>query len=166
MSLGEGSGSSIGVETMRGRDYPAIRQFTVFVENRVGMLTSLMRRFVGSEVRLLSMNIIDSTECSLIRMVFSHPEAGREILERAGLAMVESDLLAVELKAGEQPLLEVSTALLQAEVNLIQTCALMVPNYHTNVLGILVDNFDLACDVLASRKFRLLTENDLQDLSQ
>jgi len=166
MSLGEGSGSSIGYETMRGRDYPAIRQFTVFVENRVGMLTSLIRRFLGSEVRLLSMNIVDSTECSLIRMVFSHPEAGREILERAGLAMVESDLLAVELKNGEQPLLEVSTALLQAEVNLIQTCALMVPNHHANVLGILVDNFDLACDILASRKFRLLTENDLQDLSQ
>ena len=151
---------------MRGRDYPAIRQFTVFVENRVGMLTSLLRRFLGSEVRMLSMSIIDSTECSLVRMVFSHPEAGREILERAGLAMVERDLLAVELKDGEQPLLEVSTALLQAEVNLIQTCALMVPHHKTNVLGILVDNIDLACETLASRKFRLLTENDLQDLSQ
>ena len=166
MSLGEGSGSSVGYETMHGRDYPAIRQFTVFVENRVGMITSLMRRFLGSEVRLFSMNIVDSTECSLIRMVFSHPEAGREILERAGLAMVESDLLAVELKNGEQPLLEVSTALLQAEVNLIQTCALMVPNHSTHVLGILVDNIDLACDILASRKFRLLTEDDLQELSQ
>ena len=166
MSLGEGSGSSIGYETMRGRDYPAIRQFTVFVENRVGMLTSLMRRFIGSEVRMLSMSIVDSTECSLVRMVFSHPEAGREILERAGLAMVESDLLAVELRNVDQPLLEVSTALLQAEVNLIQTCALMMPNHSANVLGILVDNIDLACDILASRKLRLLTENDLQDLSQ
>ena len=166
MSLGEGSGSSVGYDTMRGRDYPAIRQFTVFVENRVGMLTSLMRRFIGSEVRMLSMNIVDSTECSLVRMVFSHPEPGREILERAGLALVESDLLAVELRGGEQPLLEVSTALLQAEVNLIQTCALMVPNHNTNVLGIMVDNLDLACDTLASRKFRLLTEDDLQELSQ
>jgi len=110
MSHGEGFGSSVELETMHGREYPAIRQFTVFLENRVGMLTSLMRRFVGSGVRLLSMSIVDSTECSLVRIVFSHPEKGREILERAGLAMVESDLLAVELNDSEQPLLEVSTA--------------------------------------------------------
>ena len=79
--------------------------------------------------------------------------------------MVESDLLAVELGNGEQPLLEVFTALLQAEVNLVQTCALMVPNYNAKVLGILVDNIDLACETLASRGFRILTENELQDLS-
>ena len=165
MSQGEGFGSSVEYDTMNGRDYPAIRQFTVFLENRVGMLTTLMRRFLGTEVRLLSMNIVDSTECSLVRMVFSHPETGREILERAGLAMVESDLLAVELSEGEQPLLQVSTALLQAEVNLVQTCALMVPGYNANVLGILVDNIDLACETLVSCGFRLLTEDDLQDLS-
>ncbi len=165
MSQGEGFGSSVEYDTMNGRDYPAIRQFTVFLENRVGMLTTLMRRFLGTDVRLLSMNIVDSTECSLVRMVFSHPETGREILERAGLAMVESDLLAVELSEGEQPLLQVSTALLQAEVNLVQTCALMVPGYNANVLGILVDNIDLACETLVSRGFRLLTEDDLQDLS-
>ena len=103
MSQGEGSGSSVGFQTMNGRDYPAIRQFTVFLENRVGRLTSLMRRFFGSEVRTLSMNVVDSTECSLVRLVFSHPESGREILEPTGLAMVESDLLAVELHSGEQP---------------------------------------------------------------
>ena len=165
MSQGEGFGSSVGFKTMNGRDYPAIRQFTVFLENRVGRLTSLMRRFLGSEVRMLSMNIVDSTECSLVRLVFSHPETGREILERAGLAMVESDLLAVELHRGEQPLLEVFTALLQAEVNLVQTCALMVPNHNAKVLGILVDNIDLACETLASSGFRILTENELQDLS-
>ena len=36
MSIGEGAGT--GFSTMRGRDYPAIRQFTVFLENRVGQL--------------------------------------------------------------------------------------------------------------------------------
>ncbi|MEC8305484.1 MAG: acetolactate synthase, partial [Planctomycetota bacterium] len=34
--------------TMRGRDYPSIRQFTVFMENRVGQLLEIVRRFEGS----------------------------------------------------------------------------------------------------------------------
>ena len=76
--------------TMRGRDYPSIRQFTVFMENRVGQLLEIVRRFEGSHVRIVALNIIDSTECSVVRFLLSHPEQGRESLERAGLAMLES----------------------------------------------------------------------------
>lgn len=164
MSQGDDFSSTVDYDTMRGQDYPAIRQFTVFLENRVGVLTSLVRRFAGTKVRFLSLSIIDSTECSFVRIVFSHPEQGREILERAGLAMVESDLLAVELNDVQQPLLQLFSALLQAEVNLVQTCNLMVPNYEGNVLGIMVDNIDLAQEILAANGFNLLTEDDLQEI--
>ena len=40
MSQGEDFGSAIDYQTMRGRDYPSIRQFTVFLENRVGVLSA------------------------------------------------------------------------------------------------------------------------------
>ena len=85
MSVGDHSGSSsVDFATMRGRDYPSIRQFTVFLENRVGQLLQLVRRFEGSGVRIVAINIHDSNECSIVRFVLSHPEQGRKILERAG----------------------------------------------------------------------------------
>ena len=34
---------------MRGRNYPTIRQFTVFLENRVGQLLDVVRRVEGAE---------------------------------------------------------------------------------------------------------------------
>ena len=46
MSVGEGTG--VGFAIMRGRDYPTLRQFTVFLENRVGQLMEVVRRFEGS----------------------------------------------------------------------------------------------------------------------
>ena len=85
MSTGEGSGSGTEFATMRGRDYPSIRQFTVFLENRVGQLLDVVRRFEGSHVRIVALTISDSTECALVRFLLSDPEQGREILERAGL---------------------------------------------------------------------------------
>ena len=97
MSTGEGSGAGTEFATMRGRDYPSIRQFTVFLENRVGQLMDVVRRFEGSNVRIVALTISDSTECALVRFLLSDPEQGREILERAGLAIVESDLIGVEL---------------------------------------------------------------------
>ncbi len=98
MSVGERTGG--GLSTMRGRDYPTIRQFTVFLENRVGQLLDVVRRFEGSKVHIVALSIHDSTECSFVRFLLSHPEHGREILERAGLALIESDLIGVELPEG------------------------------------------------------------------
>jgi len=41
MSQADDAGASIGLPTGRGRDYPTIRQFTIFLENKVGSLQAL-----------------------------------------------------------------------------------------------------------------------------
>ena len=159
MSVGEGTG--IGFSTMRGRDYPTIRQFTVFLENRVGALLEVVRRFEGSRVRIVALSISESTECAFVRFLLSHPEQGREVLERAGLALIESDLIGVELPEGPQPLLQVCTALLQAEVNIVQAYPLILRPHGRPVVALMVDNLDIAMDTLNARGFSLVTENDL-----
>ena len=105
--MSSGGDAGIDFATMRGRDYPSIRQFTVFLENRVGQLLEVVRRFEGSNVRIVALTISDSAECAVVRFLLSDPEQGREVLERAGLAIVESDLIGVELPDTPQPLLQV-----------------------------------------------------------
>ncbi|HAN98440.1 MAG TPA: acetolactate synthase [Planctomycetaceae bacterium] len=150
-----------GFSTMRGRDYPTIRQFTIFMENRVGQLLEVVRRFDGSRVRIVALSITDSSDCCVVRMLLSHPEQGREVLERAGLAMIESDLIGVELMEDPQPLVRVCTALLQAEVNLVQTYPLIVRPHGRPAVALMVDNTDLATETLVAKGFRLITEADL-----
>jgi hypothetical protein len=161
MSIGEGTG--VGFATMRGRDYPTIRQFTVFLENRVGQLLEVIRRFEGSRVRIVALSISDATECAFVRFLLSHPEQGREILERAGLAIVESDLLGLELPEGRNPLLEVCTALLQAEVNIVQAYPLMIRPHGRPAVALMVDNLEMAQDTLKSKGFTMISERDLVD---
>jgi hypothetical protein len=161
MSTGESTG--VNFATMRGRDYPAIRQFTVFLENRVGQLLEVVRRFEGSKVRIVALSIVDSTECAVVRFLLSHPEQGREILERAGLAMIESDLIGVELPEGNQPLLQVCTALLQAEINIVQAYPLIVRPHGRPAVALMVDNIEQAQETLADRGFVMITERDLTE---
>lgn len=165
MSLGDQSGSSVDYQTMRGRDYPAIRQFTVFLENRVGQLMKLLRRFEGSRTRIVAVNIHDNNECSIVRFVLSHPELGREILERAGLAMVESDLIAIRLPNTGQPLLSVCVALLQAEINLVQAYPLLARSDGHAAVALMVDNIETAQQILATRGFHMITEQELTEMS-
>ena len=161
MSIGEGAGT--GFATMRGRDFPTIRQFTVFLENRVGQLLEVIRRFEGGKVRIVALSINDATECAFVRFLLSHPEQGREIFERAGLAIIESDLIGLELPDRTNPLLEVCTALLQAEVNIIQAYPLMIRPHGRPAVALMVDNLDMALETLNARNFRMITEADLAD---
>lgn len=161
MSIDDSAGT--GYSTIRGRNYPAIRQFTVFLENKVGQLLEVVRRFEGSHVRIVALSIADSAECAFVRFLLSHPEEGREILERAGLAIIESDLIGVEMPDGPQPLLEICTALLQTEVNIIQAYPLLVqPRGHAAV-ALMVDNIEMAQETLAGRGFTMITEGDLRE---
>ena len=161
MSSGEGGGG--GLSTIRGRNYPSIRQFTVFLENRVGQLLEVVRRFEGSKVRVVALSITDSAECAFVRFLLSHPEEGREILERAGLAIIETDLIGVELPEGPQPLLAICTALLQAEVNIIQAYPLLVRPRGRPAVALMVDNIDLGLETLGAKGFSMVTEADLDE---
>lgn len=162
MSIGDGG--DIGFATMRGRDYPTIRQFTVFLENRVGQLLEVVRRFEGSHVRIVALSIQDSYECSFVRFLLSHPEQGREILERAGLSIIESDLIGIELPDRPQPLLQVCTALLQAEVNIVQAYPLLMRPHGRPAVALMVDNLEMGLDTLGNKNFKMIREEDLQDL--
>ncbi len=161
MSIGEHSG--LDYATARGRDYPSIRQFTVFLENRVGRLLEVVRRFQGSGVRIVGLSINDATECAIVRLVLSHPEQGREILERAGLPIIETDLVGVQLPRGSDPLLQVCSSLIQAEINIVQTYPLIVQPQEEPVLVLMVDNVEAALETLATDGFQLVSEQDLME---
>jgi hypothetical protein len=161
MSVGEGA--SLDYPTLRGRDYPTIRQFTIFLENRVGQLLEVVRRFEGSNVSIVALSINDATECAFLRVVLSDPEQGREILERAGLAIIESDLICVELPDGPQPLVQVCSALLQAEINIVQAYPLIVRPRGSAVMALMVDNPEAATDTLGRKGFAVICEDDLVD---
>ena len=154
-------GSQTGFSTMRGRNYPTLRQFTVFLENRVGQLLEVVRRFESTKVRIVALSIVDSTECAFVRFLLSHPEEGLEILERAGLAIIESDLIGVELPEGHQPLLGLCTALLQAEVNIVQAYPLLIRPHGRAAVALMVDNIEMGLETLADKGFQMITEGDL-----
>ena len=161
MSTGEGASTSF--ETMRGRDYPTLRQFTLFLENRVGQLLEVVRRFEVAGIRIAAFSISDAAECAFVRFIVSHAERGREILERAGLSIIESDLIGVELPEGGQPMQQICTALLQGEINIVQAYPLLVHPHGQPGIAIMVDITEAGLDILARKGFRLINEADLLD---
>ncbi len=73
-------------------------------------------------------------------------------------------MIGIELPEGNQPLLRVCTALLQAEVNIVQAYPLLMRPNEKPVVAVLVDNIEMAMDTLASKNFRMISEDDLSDV--
>ena len=80
-----------------------------------------------------------------------------------GLAMIETDLIGVELPDGPQALLKVCTALLQAEVNIIQAYPILLRPHGRPCVALMVDNIDMGLETLAVKGFTMIRESDLAE---
>jgi hypothetical protein len=161
MSFGEAGGSEVDFETLHGRNWPSVTQFSVFLENRVGQLLEVVRAFHGSKVRIVGLTISDSADCSILRLVLSHPEQGREILSLNKLAFAENELLAVEMPAGGQSMVDLCTAMLQAEINIHYAYPLIVHPRGRSAVAMHIDNIEQASVSLHNMGFEILCEADL-----
>jgi hypothetical protein len=159
MSFGEDGG--IDATTARGRDWPSVRQFNIFLANRVGAMVNVLRCFENTDVRIVSISIINTADCAILRMVLSDPERALEIFERAGLMYTESDLLVVQLPDGKQPLLQICKALLASEVGIHYAYPLLVGPAGLPSLALYVENHEQAVQTLTAKGFTVFTENDL-----
>lgn len=163
MSYGGDEEAGVGYSTARGRDWPSVRQFNVFVENRLGGLLNVVRRFETSDNRIVSLTVVDSADCAIIRLVVADPERALEVLRQAGLPVAESDLLVVQVPEGPQPLLQICKALLSVELNINYAYPLLIgPKGHA-ALALHVEDHETAAATLTRAGFTLFTEGDLNE---
>ena len=145
-----------------GFELTRIRQFTVFLENRVGRLQGLLRAFEESAGKICGLSIEESADSALVRIICSEPELGRQALQQANFSFSESELLAVELpKRTKQPLMSICVALLAAEIN-IHYAYLLLQRPHGPTLALYVEDPTLAAQLLIRKGFTLIGESDLR----
>ena len=154
-------GLGIADITARDQDWPCLRQFCVFLENRIGRLRDLLRHFEKHDLRIVALCIVDSHDSAFARIILSSYDRGREILNLSGFAFFESDVIGVELPEGYQPFVSLCSSLLQAEVNIHYTYPLIYRGNGQGAIAISVDDLDMALKVLAERGHRMITDDDL-----
>src|SRR6185295_1383715 len=82
-------------ESGAGFESTRVRQFTVFLENKVGRLQMLVRSLEQGAGKIVAMSIQDSADIALVRLICSEPDVATRILTAAEFPFSESDLLAV-----------------------------------------------------------------------
>lgn len=148
--------------TQRGYSEPSIHQFSVFLENRVGILRRLIERLEETEVRIVGLSVLDTADSAIVRLVCDDADKARHTLNQAGRAYSECELVAVELPAGAaHGLLSILSALLEAEINLHYAYPMMRGAGESPALALHVDERPMAIHALRRKGFKLLDQSDI-----
>lgn len=154
------SKAAIGEEMTLGYEPPRLVQFSVFLDNRCGKLLELLKVFDGQACELAAINVLDSADHAVVRLLTSRAELARRLLKRNKFAFSECDVIAVELRPG-QSLANICENLLAAELNIHYTYPLIVRPHSLPGFVLNTDDQTVAGQILRRKLFHLLAENDL-----
>lgn len=148
-------------KTAKGRRSPLVRQFSVFLENKVGALLDLTRTLGDASVHICGLSVIDTADSAVVRMVVDDPDRASEALQDAQMPASESTVVVVELPQGPEKLGVILSHLLAAEVNIQYTYSLMIRPHDKALLALHCEDPEFAHDVLTSAGYDVLTQKDI-----
>jgi hypothetical protein len=140
---------------------PLVKQFSVFLENKVGALLNLTRTLGEANAHICGLSVVDTADFAVVRMVVDDPEQCREALHKAQIPVNESSLVVVELPRGPERLDSVLQHLVAAEVNVQYTYSLMVRPRDKALLALHCEDSEYAREVLTKAGFAVLGQKDI-----
>ncbi len=155
------SQASAPLETMHGYATPCVRQFSVFLENKVGRLLELVESFSDEAAcQLCAINVHEASDHAVVRLLPNASGIARDLLRKHEYPFAEKDLIVVELTPGHT-LHSLCRHLLAAELNIQFAYPVMLRPNGAPTIALSVDDLILAGQVLRKKGFRLLGEGDL-----
>ncbi|QDU64242.1 ACT domain protein [Planctomycetes bacterium Pan216] len=94
-----------------------LRQFTAFLENKPGRLSSICNALAKERVSIRALTVMDSKEHSVLRLVVDSVESTRDVLSKLNTPFSETDVIAVEVKHHPGELANVCAQLADGKVN-------------------------------------------------
>jgi hypothetical protein len=137
-----------------------VNQFSVFLANKVGALLNVVKLLNETHVHVLAINVQDSADTAIVRVVVSDPESVQDVFRRRDIPFSVCELCVVELKEATE-LGKMLAALLAAEVNIFGSYALLTRPRGRTALALHVEDNECACSVLGSAGFTILTQADI-----
>lgn len=149
------------LRTTEKNDSLNVKQFSVFLPNKVGALSEIVKSLYENSVHVLAVNVQDSADSAIVRIVVSDPEQVQEVFVLRDIPFSMSEIVVVELRGGANELPKLLAALLMAEVNIHGIYGLLSRPHGNTALAVHVEDNDCAAAVLRSHGFRLLTQGDI-----
>lgn len=148
-------------ETTSQIDGPRVKQFSIFLPNKVGAMLEVVKLFNTHNTHVVALSVAESTDSSIARMMVSDPESVEQLLHENNIAFGVCEMVVVELREVATELPKLLASLLMAEVNLHFTYPLLTRPHGMAAIALHVDDAECATSVLQGQGFKLLSQADI-----
>lgn len=138
-----------------------VRQFSIFLHNRVGSLMSLVKLLAEHKIDVLGLSLQDTTDLALLRLVPSDPETAEMLFIEKGIPHAVCPVTVVQLHETDRSLAHALAALHVAEVNIDFSYPLLIRPAQWPLLVLHLDDHEVGAKVLSMAGFKVLMQEDL-----
>ena len=136
----------------------AIKQLSVFVENKKGSLHEITDALAASKIDLRSMCVADTTNFGIVRIIANDPERAKELLDKAGHAANVREINAFAVPDVPGGLAKVLNLLETNGVNIEYMYALITSEAGKAYTVMRTDNTEATDKLLAENNIEVLDE--------
>ena len=141
----------------------AIRQVSVFVENRPGKLHETLKMIADSGLNIRALSIAETKDFGILRLITSDTPKTIEVLSKESIINTTT-VIAAKLEDRVGALCYVLDFLAQAEVNIEYIYAFTASEDFGADVVIRVDDAQKAEEVLKAHNIPTLCEDDIKDI--
>src|ERR1700730_7301475 len=148
-------------ETTSKIDGPLVKQFSVFLANKVGAMLEIVKLLNAHQTHIVAMSVSESTDSAIARIIVSDPEGVELLFREHNIAYGMCEVVVVEMREVATQLAKLFAALFMAEVNVHFTYPLLTRPRGMAALALHVDDNECASSVLMGAGFKLLSQADI-----
>lgn len=142
----------------------AIKQLTVFVENKQGTMVSITEILSKNNINIRALSIAETQDFGILRLIVNDEEAAKTILADAGYLIKITDVVGVKIGDAPGKLCEALKVLDESNINLEYLYAFMARTEKHAYVVLRVEDNAAAENVLVNAGFHLITEADIRKL--
>jgi hypothetical protein len=147
--------------TSSKRDEPLVKQFSVFLANKVGAMLDVVKLLNAHDYHIVAMSVSESTDSAIARLVVSDPAGVEKLFRQNNIAFGMCEVVVVEMREVATELSKLFATLFMAEVNVHFTYPLLMRPREQAALALHLDDNDCAISVLSGAGFCLLSQTDI-----
>ena len=140
---------------------PLVKQFSVFLPNKVGALLDVVKLLNARNAHVVALSIAESTDSAIARLIVSDPEAVENLFREHNVPFGVAEMVVVEMREVASELPKLLAALLMAEVNMHFSYPLLMRPHGLAALALHVDDTECATSVLQGEGFTILSQADI-----
>ena len=142
----------------------AIKQLTVFVENKQGSVVSVTRTLSEHNIDLRALSIAETEDFGILRLIVSDEQAAEQVLKREGYLIKITDVVGVKIADTPGKLSDALKVLDDNNINMEYLYAFMTRTEKHAYLVIRVEDNDAAETALSAAGFKLVIDADIDKL--